>query len=87
MSEPSCFSTKKDVLFQFCIDYHELNTMTKTDQFPFPRINDMLDQLGRAKCFTNLDLAAGNWQVKMCPEAKKKTVFITYQGLYEFLLA
>lgn len=58
--------------------------MTKTDQFPLPQIDDMLDQLGRAKYFTNLDLAAGNWQVKMCPDTKKKTVFITYQGLYEF---
>ena len=46
--------------------------MTKTDQFPLPRIDDMLDQLGRAKYFTTLDLAAGYWQVKMHPEAKER---------------
>ena len=61
-----------------------LNAVTKTDQFPLPRIDDLLDQLGSAKYFTTLNLAAGYWQVQMDDHTKEKTAFSTYQGLYEF---
>eukprot|EP00731_Ephydatia_muelleri_P011030 Em0005g1616a len=38
------------------------------DKFPLPRIDDLLDQLGKSKYFSTLDLAAGNalWADK-CP--------------------
>ena len=45
----------------FCIDYHSLNLVTKSDPFPLPRIGDLLDQLGKAKYFSTLDLASGYW--------------------------
>ena len=44
----------------------------------------MLDQLGRLKFFSTLDLAAGYWQVQVRPDLREKTAFITHQGLYEF---
>ena len=44
--------------------------------FPLPRIDDLLDQLGKSKYFSTLDLASGYSQ--------EKTAFITYQGLFEF---
>lgn len=68
----------------FCIDYRGLNAVTKADLFPLPRIDDLLNQLGRAKFFSTLDLAAGYWQVRVHPESREKTAFITHQGLYEF---
>ena len=58
--------------------------MTKSDTFPLPRIDDLLDLLGDAKYFTTLDLASGYWQVKMAQFAKEKTAFVTHQGLHEF---
>ena len=75
---------KKDGSLCFCIDYRSLNSVTKTDPFPLPRIDDLLDQLGNAKYFSTLDLAAGYWQVQLHPDAREKSAFVTHQGLHEF---
>ena len=47
------------------MDYHALNAVTKADCFPSPQIADLLDQLGRSRFFTTLDLASGFCQVKV----------------------
>ena len=83
-SSPVVMVRKKDGSHRFCVDYRKLNSVTKSDQFPLPRIDDMLDQLGKAKCFSTLDLASGYWQIKMHPSCQEKTAFTTPQGLYEF---
>ena len=57
---------------------------TKLDTFPLPRIDDLLDQLGSAKYFTTLDLAAGYWQIRVADDSIEKTAFITSNGLFEF---
>ena len=66
------------------MDYCHLNSITKLDEFPLPRINDSLDLLAGMRYFSTLDLATGYWQVGMSPESKEKTVFVTHEGLYEF---
>ena len=73
--------SKKDGGLHFCIDYRQLNQVTKLDEFPLPRIDDTLDQLAGAKFFTTLDLATGYWQVATDPSDQEKTAFT---GLYEF---
>ena len=75
---------KKDGTLRFCIDYRELNSVTKTDTFPLPRIDDLLDQLNMAKYFSTLNLGAGYWQVQVHPQSREKTASITPQGLFQF---
>ena len=36
---------KKDGILQFCIDFHHLNTHTKKDSYPLPRIQEALESL------------------------------------------
>lgn len=40
---------KRDGTHTFCVDYRGLNSVTKADSFPLPRIDDLLDQLGKSK--------------------------------------
>ena len=47
-------------------------------------MDDLLDQIGKSKFFSTLDLASGYWQIKMHPDRREKTAFVTHQGLYEF---
>ena len=83
-ASPIVLVRKKDGTLRFCVDYRALNSVTKKDTFPFPRIDDLLDQLGQSCYFSTLDLASGYWQIEVHPDSQEKTVFITHSGLYEF---
>jgi hypothetical protein len=61
-----------------------LNSTTKKDVYPLPRIDDSLAMLSRGKFFATLDLWAGYWQIPLAPNSKAKTAFVTDSGLYEF---
>jgi hypothetical protein len=50
------------------VDYRKLNEITKRDCFPLLLIDDILDKLARAKCFSSLDLKFGYWQVDVHPD-------------------
>jgi len=85
-SSPVVLVKKKDGTLRFCIDYRRLNSITRKDVFPMPRIDDMLEQLNGKKVFTTLDAKSGYWQVQMDPASREKTAFRTNNGLYEFMV-
>jgi hypothetical protein len=58
-SSPIVLAPKKDGDYRFCIDFRCVNSVTKKDAQPIPRIDDILDQLGGARYFSTLDLASG----------------------------
>ena len=47
-----------------------LNAITKKDVYPIPRIEDILDTLGRGRFFSTLDLSSGFWQIPLDLSAK-----------------
>jgi hypothetical protein len=83
-ASPIVLVKKKNGKMRFCVDYRKLNKVTKRDAYPLPRIDEILDSLGKAKWFTSLDLASGYWQVEMNEQDKEKTAFVTKQGIFEF---
>jgi hypothetical protein len=56
--------------FCFCVIYRILNDVTRKVCFPLPRIDNNLDMLAQAECFSALDLKSGFWQVNLYPDDK-----------------
>ena len=83
-ASPVVMVRKRDGSHRFCVDYRRLNALTRADTFPLPRVDDLLDQLGKSRYFSTLDLASGFWQIRMEGGSQAKTAFITPQGLFEF---
>ena len=72
---------KRDGTLRFCVDYRGLNSMKKPDLHSLPRISDLLDQLGKSKFFSTLDLKSGYWQIKVNADSQEKIAFVTHKGL------
>ena len=49
-----------------------------------PRINNLIDLLGKTKYISTLDLTPGYWHVPLADDARPKTAFVTPLGLYYF---
>ena len=58
-ASPIVVVDKKDNAKRLCIDYRGLNKITKVDQYPLPRIDELLESFRTANWFTTLDLASG----------------------------
>ena len=90
-STPPCGSPiflvrKKDGSWIMCIDYRALNKITIKNRYPFPRIDDLLDQLKEVVYFSKIDLHSGYHQVRVAEQDAWKIAFKTKQGLYEWLV-
>lgn len=46
-ASPMVLVWKRDGSSRFCVDYCQLNSVTKPDKFPLSRIDDLPDQLGK----------------------------------------
>src|SRR5678815_1640639 len=75
---------KPDGSIRLCIDYRELNKITKGDSFPIPNLIDMLFSLKGMKYFTTIDLVKGYYQVEMEETSIEKTAFTTPLSHWEF---
>lgn len=83
-ASPIVLVRKKDSTLRLCVDYRQLNSKTRKDAFPLPRIEESLDALTGASWFSTLDLASGYNQVPVTEKDKAKTAFCTPFGLFEW---
>ena len=70
---------------RFCVDFRKLNSVTKKDCWPLPRICDIVDTMGQSKIFSTMDLKSAYHQIPVHPDDIEKTAFICHRGLYEFI--
>lgn len=80
------FFVKQKGQLRGVIDYRALNRITKHNNAPIPRTDEMFDGLGQAQLFSKLDLKTGFHQIRIAPEDIKKTAFKTKYGHFEFLV-
>ena len=67
-----------------CTVYRKMNSVTKTDSFPVPRMDDCIDNIGQAKYVTKFDLLKRFWQIPLTDRAKEISAFVTPDGLYQY---
>ena len=58
------------------IDYIKVNSVTKTDSFPGPRMDDCIDNIGQAKYVTKFDLLIAFWQIPLTNRAKEISALV-----------
>lgn len=67
---------KKDCSLCMCMDYGQLNSKTRKDDFPLHHIKGSLDMLTDGHWFSTSNLASGYNQVPVTEGDKHKTVFL-----------
>lgn len=77
-------SNTSEKKYRMCIDFRMLNRKLIPDKFPLPRIDEILDNLGRAKYFSILDLQSGFHQIPLENDSRACTAFSTDNGFYQW---
>jgi hypothetical protein len=76
---------KGDGSVRICGDFKvTLNQAIKVDQFPIPKIEDLLANLNCGKSFTKLDLAHAYLQMEVEEQAKELLTINTQKGLFTY---
>ena len=75
---------KKDGTLRLCVDYHRLNSVSQIDAYPMPRVDEMLDRLGKAHFTSTMDLTQGYWQVPVATQDRHKMAFNSPFGFFQF---
>lgn len=80
------FFVKEEDKLRGVVDYRALNRITKRNNAPIPRSDEMFDRIGGARVFSRLDLKTGFHQIRMKPGDVEKTAFNTKYGQFEYLV-
>ncbi|KAL7306193.1 hypothetical protein TKK_0001636 [Trichogramma kaykai] len=83
-ASPIHMVSKKDGTWRICGDYRRLNSVTKFDSYPIPRLLDFTVMLAGKTVLSTLDLKKAFNQIRLNPDDAPKTAVITPFGLYEY---
>jgi hypothetical protein len=75
---------KHDGALCLCVDYWKLNAITKKDQYLLLLIDELLEQLSKAKIFTKIDIQQGFHRIWMHLDSEDMTTFRTRYGSYKY---
>jgi hypothetical protein len=84
LGAPILFVKKKDGTLRLCVDYRDLNNITKREPYPLPLIDDILQQLAEAQCYTKIDLRGAYNLVRVRQGDEWKTAFNCKYGHFEY---
>ena len=76
------FLKKRNGSLRLCVDYRDLNEVTKKDRYPLQLIGEALDRLHTAKYFTKLDIKEAYLNVRIRKGEEWKTTFTSKYATY-----
>ena len=85
-SAPIVLAMKADGTTRVCVDYRGLNSVTKKDAYPIPRMDESFTRFHGARYYSTLDMLSGYWQTTLDPATREKTAFSTRYGHFEWLV-
>jgi hypothetical protein len=77
---------KKDGTLRICIKFKQLNKVIVNNKYPFPRIDDIFDQLRGTQIFSKIDPRYGYHHVRIKYEDICNTSFRIRYGHYKFTM-
>ena len=76
---------KPNGALRICGDYKvTVNSASKHDKYPLPRIEDLFSQLEGGKIFSKLDLSSAFQQIPLDEDSRKFTTINTNKGLFQY---
>jgi hypothetical protein len=73
---------KPDKSWCMCINYTSLNKACPKDEYPLPRICQIVDSTTSCELLSFLDAYSGYYQISFAIDDEEKTVFITLFGIF-----
>lgn len=84
-SSPVTVVSKANGKSRLCLDARKVNSVTKKDAYPMPKISSILSRLNETYYISSIDLKDAFWQVDLDENSRDKTAFtIPGRPLYEF---
>ncbi|XP_017237355.1 uncharacterized protein LOC108210538 [Daucus carota subsp. sativus] len=68
--------------WRVCVDYTDLNAACPKDPYPLPTIDQLIDATAGHLMLSFMDAFSGYNQIKLSPQDREKTSFITHRGVY-----
>src|SRR6266540_4236730 len=76
---------KKTGQWRMCIDFTRINRACPKDDFPLPRIDQLVDSTAGCELLSFLDAYSGYHQVQMARQDEVHASFVTHGGTYCYL--
>ena len=73
---------KPDGTWRMCVDYTSLNKACPKDEYPLPRIDQIVDSTSSCELLSFLDAYSGYHQINMAIDDEEATTFITPFGIF-----
>ena len=75
---------KQNNKFRMVYDFRKLNSVTKEQVYPIPRVEEILDSMEGKPYRSSMDFRSGYHQIELTEESKPKTAFVAGGASYEW---